>query len=309
MPGEVWPHGGEEWQKYILLLLKRRYGPEFVEIPDEDRGDYGLEGFSRDGCTYQCYAAENPLSAKELRERQRNKITRDIKKFIDNKNGLLEILGPTKISHWILVVPYWESKELLKHAENKAKKVRELNLPHIADDFFINIEVENYFAVEREQIRGVGLEKLRIDPDNTPQSKCYDFIDDHNELVENLERKIELLSPQSSLENKKKLKINFISHYINGQNLLDKLNSKHPEFYYKTQRTKNDRETFLETTSMISSCKPADLFNKTMDEYKGELSENLKGLESNTINILVYEAMVDWLLRCPLNFPDYEVYI
>lgn len=107
----------------------------------------------------------------------------------------------------------------------------------------------------------------------------------------------------------RKLKKSFINHYIDGQNLLDKLNSTYPEFYYKAQRTKDDRELFLETTCMISSCKPADIFNKTMGEYKDELSENLKGLESNTITRLVHEAMSDWLLSCPLNFPECEVCI
>jgi hypothetical protein len=306
MPGKLWSHGGDEWQKHILTLLKRKYGPEFVEIPDEDRGDYGLEGFSRNGYVYQCYVAENPLNKQMLYTRQRDKISRDIRKFIENKDGLLEILGPTKISNWILVVPYWNTKELLKHAENKAKEVRELCLPHVKDNFYITVVVEDYFAVELAQILDCGLTKLLIEPDDLSQSICYDYIDCNNELVNNLERKVKLLA--NNFETRERLKVKFISYFIRGQNVLYKLNSQYPELYSKAQKIKGYREEFLETSSMISRCKPADIFNETIENYKQELTEELKGLEPHTIEILTYEAISDWLLRCPLDFP-YEVCI
>src|SRR4051812_6267412 len=85
---------GPDWQKHVLLLLKRHYGPgNFHEIPDQDRGDRGLEGFAQDGCAYQCYAAAEPLPIVDLRESQKRKITRDIKKFCDNSQILHKLLG------------------------------------------------------------------------------------------------------------------------------------------------------------------------------------------------------------------------
>lgn len=303
MAGKLWSHGGDEWQKHILILLKRKYGPEFVEIPDIHRGDCGLEGFSRNGYAYQCYVPENPLNPKILFERQRNKITKDIKKFIDNSEYLLKILGPTKISHWILVVPYWDTKDLLMHAEKKAQKVRELHLPYVEDNFFIDIVVEDYFAVELAHILDCGLAKILIEPDSIPEISCSEFIDDNNNLVDNLKRKVKLLSPLSSPDMREKLKTKFIFHFIEGQNVLDKLNFQYPELYSKARKTKEYREGFLETMSMISNCKPPDLFNETVENYKIELTEELKGLNPHTIEILTFEAISDWLLRCPLDFP------
>lgn len=304
MPGQVWSHGGDEWEDRILVLLKRKYGPNFVEIPDEDKGDYGLEGFSRDGYAYQCYAAENPLTPKILYKRQRDKITTDINKFVENKDGLLAILGPTKISHWILVVPFWSTKELLKHAENKAEEIRELCLPHVKEDFFITVEIEDYFAVELAQIYGSRLPKLLIEPEAPFKDTCENYIDCNNELINNLERKIKLMFPFRSFELKEKLKINFINRYINGQNVLDKLNFTYPELYSKATKIKDNREDFLEIESMLSISKPSDFLYTTIDKYTNELSEELQGLDSHTIEILTYEAISDWLLRCPLDFPD-----
>ncbi len=308
MPSIMWSGDGEEWQHYLLLLLKRKYGQNFVEIPDVDMGDYGLEGFSRDGCAYQCYVAENPLNSAALYERQRDKITRDINKFIANSNELVKILGPTKISHWVFVVPHWNTKKLLNHAEKKAQEIRELNLPHVANEFYIDIVDESYFAVEREQLLGVGIMKTKIDPASILESAYSDFLNDHNELIENLERKIESMYPFKSRDDKEKLKMNFITNYITGQNVLYQLNSEYPELYLKALNKKNDREEFLATECMISLCKPAEMLHETVKKYMHELSEELIGLDRSTIERLVYEATSDWLLRCPLEFPDNEAY-
>lgn len=57
----------------------------------------------------------------ELYKKQRGKITTDIKKFIDNRNDLINILGDSKIKSWVLVVPRHESALLLKHANKPVR--------------------------------------------------------------------------------------------------------------------------------------------------------------------------------------------
>ncbi|PEF92567.1 hypothetical protein COL10_03475 [Bacillus cereus] len=72
---------GKEWGNHIQLLLKRHYGTNYQDVSYEDGGEYGLEGFSLDGCVYQCYAGKEPVTTEELYKNQRNKITRDINVF------------------------------------------------------------------------------------------------------------------------------------------------------------------------------------------------------------------------------------
>ena len=56
---------GNEWQQLICRLLIHRYGLQFEMVPDGHGGDLGIEGFSRDGCAYQCYAPDEPISVAE----------------------------------------------------------------------------------------------------------------------------------------------------------------------------------------------------------------------------------------------------
>src|SRR5580698_3196602 len=72
---------GDEWQEHIVMLLKRHYAPgQFQEIPDKHRGDAGLEGFTNDGCAYQCYSPEEPLEIAGRLDAHKRKIYRDIQK-------------------------------------------------------------------------------------------------------------------------------------------------------------------------------------------------------------------------------------
>jgi len=308
MPGQEWGDSPEEWQERIILLLKRRYGAtEFQKIPDRDRGDYGLEGFARNGSVYQCYAAKEPLSTNELYAKQRNKITKDLSKFKDNKDDLIKIFGPTKISRWILVVPRWESKDLLKHAEKKAEEIRNANLPYVADSFFIHIATEEDFAVERQSLLSVGLAKIQVDPDKLETTTIEDWSGENDGLVKTLDCKIERLNPSLDQSGKLQLRDKFIGHYIEGQNVLEKLHSEYSDLYVAVKRLKTKREKFLETYSRIPTGTPADTFHKALSVFNSELTDEVKGLSSSTIEILGYEAASDWLLRCPLDFPQKEI--
>src|SRR5579863_6621102 len=128
MPGQIWAKSPDEWQELIVRLLVIKFGiGNFVEIPDKTKGDCGLEGFTRCGKAFQCYVAEEPVEAAELTKRQKRKISTDIRKLNKYKTDLVGILGKTVLERWILVVPRWEDKVLLSHAEEELEKIRKLN--------------------------------------------------------------------------------------------------------------------------------------------------------------------------------------
>lgn len=139
---------GVEWQKRIEDLLKIKYRTDYRIIPDQTQGDHGVEGFSKDGKAYQCYAAAE--NSQNLYAKQRQKITDDIGKFVKNVAELKSIFDLTVINEWILVVPLYNDKALLKHASKKAEEVRKLNLPTVSKDFTITIATEKDFWRERQ---------------------------------------------------------------------------------------------------------------------------------------------------------------
>lgn len=144
---------GEEWEKHIQLLLKRHYGPgNYQEVPAKHVGDFGIEGYSINGCAYQCYATQEPCTTQQRYDAQRDKITTDIGKFIRNEPELVKLFGGTLIRRWILIVPVSESASLVQHASKKSKEVLRAGLPYVSDDFKVIIDTDSCFAKEINEL-------------------------------------------------------------------------------------------------------------------------------------------------------------
>ena len=66
-------------------------------------------------------------------------MTLDIGKLLRNEAELLTILGDIRIGIWNFVLPFWNDKELLKHARKKEAEVRNKKPKHTKRDFRIAV--------------------------------------------------------------------------------------------------------------------------------------------------------------------------
>ena len=94
MPTTTLDWDGNAWERHCLNLLRMRYkaSGQFEIVPAFHGGDLGIEGFSHDGCAYQCYAPRGPLPIKDRYESQRRKLTEDVVKLETNQSELRAIL-------------------------------------------------------------------------------------------------------------------------------------------------------------------------------------------------------------------------
>ncbi|WP_257819720.1 hypothetical protein [Burkholderia glumae] len=129
------PFDGNSWERLCQLVFKRKFTDDgYTHIPATP-GDYGLEGFTKTtGYGYQCYCPDKVYPAKDLYEKQRDKITTDLKKLQTNTTELTRVLGTTKLRRWHLVTPTIAHNDLIKHAQAKEAEVRGWNLSILAPD-------------------------------------------------------------------------------------------------------------------------------------------------------------------------------
>ena len=143
MPGDSRPWKPKAWEQYVQRLLKRHYASPpgtYQEVPDTVKGDGGIEGFAADRHRVPVLRSSRMEYRPHLfLKHQKNKITEDIGKFIKNKAPCEKLFGTIKIGHWNFVVPYWNDKELKKHANDKADLVRSKGLRHVGTNFLISI--------------------------------------------------------------------------------------------------------------------------------------------------------------------------
>lgn len=298
--GEV---NGNDWERYCQQLLKLKYGDTegYQEVPDRYSGDLGIEGFTRTGRAFQCYCPDGEPTLKELYENQRDKVTRDISKFLRNETELKRMLGNIVIKEWHFLTPRYDSRELITHCAKKAEEVRLSRKSHIALDFTILIRTEDDFIPERETYLSAGIGQISPDVSQITEEEVIEWKESHNEYFETIESK--LIKIINDIDKRNSQAANMVKCYLLGQNILEDIRKEFPSHYEKIIRLKDATESSVEIMSGLDQKNPGEFLRNTLSDYEETLDSQLnKSLDRSTIMRLGQEAISDWLIRCPLDF-------
>ena len=306
MPGDATPWDPNDWEKHIQRVLKVRYAKPvgcYQHIPADIKGDCGLEGFAVDGTAYQCYACQNWNDFGILLHHQKNKMTADIGKLLKKEADLLSILGDIRIGIWNFVLPFWNDKDLLKHARKKEMEVRSRKPEHVKTDFRIAVITGEEFLLEKQMLSKQDLYKFDVKDLPDSVATVATWMDDNKglQLVENLTRKAGVIAQGRSPKMRQTFLDQIVKDYIDGSVVLGRLEQELPEIYEEVIRRKTSRENELQTASVTNTLVPGNFFDSTLTQYKADL-HGVAGITPEAAGILAREAVSDWLLRCPLEF-------
>jgi hypothetical protein len=294
---------GIDWDEYCHRLLALKYPNYYQRVPSRFGGDLGIEGFVKNaGIVFQCYCPDGEPTSTELYEKQRDKITTDIRKLVINKTELISILGSSPIKEWHFITPRYDNKDLLTHCRKKELDLISQNNSHIYPDFIILIKTEDDFIREKGILNNNGL--IVIDPTipPVPVSQIKSWVNQNNSLFQNLEHKIRKLTDNpDSIE--QLIEIN-VKSYLIGQNTLENIRSGFPEQYEKIHELKDIWEIRISQRSLIpTGSPPGEILFDALEEYKIDLEKGFPQIISRKIlEVLSQEAISDWLIRCPLDF-------
>jgi len=298
---------GDEWQDWATQLLQRHYPPgEYQAVPDGQSGDAGIEGFSLDGCVYQMYGPRSELNFKARHEGLRRKITEDTNKFVKNRAKLQSLLGGLKVKRWILLVPYFDSRSIVEHATKKTKEILGLSLDYVdATDFRVMVLNEDAFAVERSALLNGGRTSVRIEGVviDADTIDAWSVEEANSELVRVLDEKISRLPTLTTPELRIRLRRDYVSHLLHGQNILEGLRS-YPDIWSTVRRLRSERERYLFSMCMTSQAAPGAILKEAVETFIASIRECAPALALETVNAVPHEVIADWLMRCPLDFPE-----
>src|SRR5699024_5788425 len=163
---------------------------------------------------------------KGLYEKQRDKLSTDLRKLCDRYEDFAKLLGGTSIHRYVFLVPRHDSKDLIVHANKKAAEVLNWQLPFIHISFQIVIETDDDYSEERQELQGLPEPLLSVEPvtDNIVTA----WADDNPELRNRTLRKIEKIENPPRVESITNL---IIKEFIRGENRFEVLRSNSPELY------------------------------------------------------------------------------
>ena len=304
---------GNAWENICVKCYRYRYEDQhYTPIPAVSGGDAGIEGFTKTGIVHQCYFPERQYSDHELYEAQRDKLSADIKKLLNNGDRLVA-LGVPVIHEWHFNIPEYRDSKILIHAATKQKEVLSAKeddpdkYSYIADDFQIVIKTAENFSAEISRIIRTSADynlNLAVEHTSNPNWKDCD-----SQKVANIRRKIKAIMHVSNDDNPNVERVVglYIDYYICGLENMNRLKMNfpdiHAELFKLVQIYKG--EVTLKTSMNTNSSMNQSLFNELLNEFEKKLEKDFSNSFNQASIVEIKQDMVaSWLADCSMEFSE-----
>ncbi|WP_148061209.1 hypothetical protein [Frondihabitans sp. PhB188] len=285
-----------------MAVLSRRYARAnphaFQTVPDKDQGDLGMEAFSHDGAAYQCYVAEEPLSVTKLYEKQRDKMSTDLNKLLVKKDDVANLLGSSKLKKYVFLVPRFDSKKLVLHANNKVNDVLSWNLPFIHSEFRIVIETLDNYQTESREINELPLPLISVEPLGPEETQVWSG--GNMTLFDTAKSKISAVTDSPTIATA--IVETLLKQYLEGENALQRLKEVAPDNYQNVLSARSNKESLLVIEHPPSSLSSPTSLPAIMDELSANFSRENPNFNKTLSDRLAWASIGDWLMRCPMDF-------
>lgn len=297
---------GTTWEEFCQICFKKKYEAEGYQEMPAWQGDLGIEGFTRTGILFQCYCPDEEYAPDGLYDKQRDKITTDLKKLITNEAELKNYLKAIKVKQWIFVTPGYKKKDIVKHCQDKADEYRNLNLSILDTTFDVLIYDIGHFATEIPLVLDYKKQKIEINSlTQKSNTEIADWKSKEISLVENALRKHGQRITTTAVNRDYKINIltqNSIEHFLNGNITVKIMQEKYPKDYEKFVRVVSLFEKKVEENCITNTGDYNSLYKRIEEDLGIKLKEAFNFIDQITIDKLTEQVLADWILRCPINF-------
>lgn len=300
------PFNGSTWEGLCQQVFKRKYQAECYQQMPASPGDYGIEGYTSDtGWAFQCYCPEKHYERTELYEKQRDKITADLRKLKDYVSELQARLGSTKISRWAFVTPEVDRNALLAHAKAKETEVRGWKLPILSDDFTVLLHDGDHYLVEINEVRAASGEALVFD-DTAPALAALTGKQEqyeqnvHRKSGYRLADKAQMSDFQARVQ---QLSQRTIEQFLEADGYFRRVASASPMTHVRLVRLINEYEQYVIETSATWSGTAEELTTQVRDGLVKLISDELAPEfdRANALKVARYMT-ARWLAVCELDY-------
>ena len=294
---------GDSWEDLCQLVFKSKYKDKQYQEMVASPGDFGIEGFTKlDGVAFQCYCPDTHYTQKELYEKQRDKITKDLEKLRTYENEISRRLGGTKIKEWVFVTPQITDNKLLSHAQTKQEEIVRLGLSIIHPNFKVILQDADFFATEINAIQTAKGKKITLfsalDLANSAENQ------DGSIYEENISRKNKVRCTFNGVLNEEKhLKLNRLTSnkWLNSDPFLKEIEKKASEIYFHVMRVISQYESEVEELCITWRGDAEELISKVRDELAQRLGEATPALGEAERYRIADQMTSTWIALCPLG--------
>jgi hypothetical protein len=293
----------DDWELFALGLLHCRHGALNVhKVPSKDKGDLGIDYYcTADSVAYQCYAVEEPIAVAQRAKKQKDKITKDLGKLQKYNKIVSKLFLSAPIKRWILLSPIHDSKEVNIHCSNKTIELRAKSLPYLDPSFEVAIHDQAIFGGDALNLNIAQLSMVKLNIPEPTGSQIDVWQAGSKDLLANARHK---LLKRTTAEKLQDAVADATRLYLQHTALMEALRSSAPELHDKLSSAIASRRRQLEFAGPKGGTTPNGILNAEIENLEGVVKDAAPNLSAENVDQIVLGTMSEWIMQCPLDFPD-----
>lgn len=283
-------------------MLRFHYkAKNFWEVPDEDKGDLGLEFFAVDGTLFQCYYPDLNTDMAGYKTKIQKKIREDLKKLKKNEKAIAALLDDIVVNQWVLIIPELKSKDLIAYCNKKKKEVLKENLPYIDSTCFqVKIETPSSFPEGELFAKGVYGKAIDIPLAEVTEKDKVAWQKGNSEFASNITRKSDSLIGQKSNEFQGRV----VTKYIQIEKFLDQLREDHPDLHELVEDSARAQLEKMKDDSMFQENLDKEFVQGVVHSNATAFSKHSKYMSDTNMQSLSFGYLSKWLAECYMDFSN-----
>ncbi|AZO33090.1 hypothetical protein EOA27_05200 [Mesorhizobium sp. M2A.F.Ca.ET.037.01.1.1] len=298
---QVW--NPDEWELFAFSLLQSRHGPLHVhKIPAAHKGDYGIDYYCpKELVAYQCYAVEEPVDIVVRADRQKKKITTDLAKIVLKQTEISKLFLGLPIKHWVLLTPLHDSKDVNLHCAKKTGDLRAANCAALDASFEVAIQDPSAFPSKAVAAGISALSKVTLSIPALSKTELENWAAGSSDLLANVTRKLKKRAAPDQIED---VVADAIKSFLQGNALLDALRSGAPDLHEKVMSAIKSRARRLQFAGPQASGSVGEILHAELDALIAAVQVTAPSISTENAEQIAYGSICEWIMRCPLDFPD-----
>lgn len=303
MASLVYQWNPDDWEEFSHSLLQSRHGLLNVhKVPAKHSGDLGIDYYClTELVVYQCYAPDEPLDIAVRADRQKSKMTTDLGKLIKGAADVSKLMLGQKLKSWVLLVPNHDSKDLNLHCAKKTGDLRKLGLSLLDDNFEVCIQDQTHFAGKAVQDAMAGLTNLSLSVPAPSKEDLKNWKAGSADLVANATVKLGKRASGPALG---EVVAQGIEAFLRGNGLIDALRDNAPDMHEKVTAAIQVRARTLTFAGPQGGALPSSILNTEISSLTQAIKAAAPTLSDNNAHEIALGTISEWIMRCPLDFPD-----
>ncbi|NKC29895.1 hypothetical protein HEQ75_03400 [Roseomonas sp. BU-1] len=293
----------DDWESFAQGLLQWQHGIlDLHRMPASHGGDLGIDYYcTRDSVIYQCYAVEEPIDIATRAERQKNKITTDLNKIVAGAAEVAKLFLGKPLRKWVLLVPLHNSKDVNLHCAKKTAEIRATKLSVFDPEFEVCIHDERQFPGKALQDAISRLSNISLSVDMPTKEELAQWEASSPDLLANAAAKLSKRVEKTEVET---AVAQGVEAFLRGNALIDALRSNAPDLHEKISAAIQYRARLLGFAGPKGGPTPGGILHAEYENLTVAIKETAPSLSQLNAQEIALGTISEWIMRCPLRFPN-----